>query len=132
MLSREQIIERLEEIEQDLGTRGPGYGKAAEDWTRKKREQEKVWADTYATAAGDAVTDKKAAAIKASIEIGKEEEATFVGHKAVVDVLQTRAMIGMALLKSHDRVEAPVSPTGQTYGGRRAASCCSAATSSVT
>ncbi len=121
MLSRAQIIERLEEIESDLGERGPEYGEAAEAWTRKKREQAKAWADAYATATGDAVTDKKAAASQASEDIGKEEEAAYVGHKAVVDVLQTRSMIGMALLKSHDRVEAPVSPTGRTYGSQRAA-----------
>lgn len=121
MLSREQIINRLEAIEKDLGERAPGYGNAAEAWTRKKRDKEKAWADAYVTASGDAVTDKKAAAIQASELIGKDEEATYAGHKAVVDVLQTSAMIGMALLKSHDRVEAPVSPTGQTYGERRAA-----------
>jgi alkylhydroperoxidase/carboxymuconolactone decarboxylase family protein YurZ len=125
MLTREQIIERLEQIEQDLGEVGPALHNAGEAWTRAKRDKEKKWAEAYMKASGGKastpVTDKKAAGILASEHIGVEAEARYVGLSKRADVLQTRAMIGMALLKSHDRVEAPVSPTGQTYGSRRAA-----------
>jgi hypothetical protein len=34
---------------------------------------------------------------------GMDDEAKYVGLKGVVEVLNTRAMIGMALLKSHGR-----------------------------
>lgn len=125
MLTRERIIERLEEIEQDLGEVGPDLHEAGEAWTRAKREQAKAWATAYMDAgngkASTPVTDKKAAGILASEHIGVEAEARYIGLSKRADVLQTRAMIGMALLKSYDRVEAPVSPTGQTYGSRRAA-----------
>lgn len=124
MLSREQIIGRLEEIKADLGDVGPEFAEAAEAWTRAKRDKEKAWATAYMDAgdgkASTPVTDKKAAGILASEHIGVESEGRYVGLSKRADVLQTRAMIGMALLKSHDRVEAPVSPAGQTYGNRRA------------
>lgn len=126
MLTPEQIIERLEQIEQDLADVGPEFSDAAEAWTRAKRDKEKSWAEAYMSASVDGksvpVTDKKAAAIAASEHIGVESEARYVGCKAKVDVLETRSMIGMALLKSHGRVDSGFTPTGRTYGSERAPS----------
>jgi hypothetical protein len=119
MLTPEQIIERLEEIERDLADRQIPLGDAAEAWTRAKRDKEKAWADAYMKAEG-AITTRKAAAIQASESIGIEAEARYVGLSKACGVMETRSMIGMALLKAHGRIEGP-SPSGRTYGEQRAA-----------
>lgn len=103
MLSPAQIIERLEGIEQDLATRQNEYSTAAEAWSRKKRDKELAWARAYMNATGKEVTTRKAAAKLESENVGLEEEAKYEGLKAVMDVLQTRSMIGMGLLKAHGR-----------------------------
>ena len=104
MLTPAQIIERMEEIDADLSERQRELEQAAEGWTRKKRDKELAWARAYTRAHGERnVTDRKAAAIEASEMIGIDEEARFTALKSVVDVLQTRSMIGMALLKAHGR-----------------------------
>lgn len=102
MLSPAQIMQRLEDIEADLAERQNEYAEVSEAWTRSKRDKEKAWADAYMGASGQ-VTDRKAAAIQASAEVGLEDEAKYVGLKGVVEVLNTRAMIGMGLLKAHGR-----------------------------
>jgi len=103
VLSPAQIIERLEAIDQDLQTRQNEFEEAAEAWTRKKREKELSWARAYMSASGKEVTTRKAAAKLESENVGLEEEAKYEGLKAVMDVLQTRSMIGMGLLKAHGR-----------------------------
>jgi hypothetical protein len=105
MLEPAQIIERLETIERELADKQPDFEKYAESWTRAKREQELAWARAYTLAAGTTknVTDRKAAAIEASAMQCMDDEARYVGLKGVIDVLQTRSMIGMALLKAHGR-----------------------------
>lgn len=103
MLSPAQIMERLEQIEQDLASRQNEYQQAAEDWHRANRDKEKSWADAYMLATGQ-VTDRKAAAIQASSHIGADAEARYVALKAAVSVLETRSMIGQSLLKAHGRI----------------------------
>lgn len=103
MLSPAQIMQRLEDIEADLGNRQNDLAQAAENWTRQNREKEKAWAEAYLKADGQ-VTDRKAAAIQASCDIGQDDEACYVALKAAVAVLETRATIGMALLKAHGRI----------------------------
>lgn len=120
MLTRVQIIERLEAIETDLAERQPDLQKYAESWTRQKREKEKKWAEAYMQSDAKEVTTRKAAAIRASEGIGVEDEANYTALSKVCDVLNTRAMIGMALLKSHDRVESVVPSGGRVYGSERA------------
>lgn len=102
-LTPAQIMQRLEDIEKDLGERQNEYQQAAEDWTRENRTKEKTWAEAYMKASGQ-VTDRKAAAILASAHIGEEAEARFVALKAAVNVLETRSMIGQSLLKAHGRM----------------------------
>lgn len=103
MLTPAQIMSRLEEIEKDLAERQNEFTEAAEGWTRQNREKEKAWAEAYLKADGQ-VTDRKAAAIKASCHIGQEEEAAYVALKAAVGVLETRATIGQSLLRAHGRI----------------------------
>lgn len=104
MLSPAQIMERLEDIERDLGERQNEYQQAAEDWHRAKRDKEKAWASAYiAHDQAKHVTDRKAAAILASEGIGQEAEAKYVALKAAVEVLTTRATIGQSLLRAHGR-----------------------------
>jgi hypothetical protein len=98
-------MERLEEIERDLADRQPEYERAAEAWTRAKREKELAWARGYTLSHGAKnVTDRKAAAIEASELIGVDAEARFVSLKSVIEVLSTRSMIGQSLLKAHGRI----------------------------
>jgi hypothetical protein len=115
VLTPAQIIVRLEAIEQDLADRQPEFEDAAGAWTRAKRDKELAWADAYMAATGE-VTTRKAAAIRASEHIGKEAEGRYVALSKVCGVLETRAMIAMSLLKSHGRIEGPVSPSGRVYG----------------
>lgn len=104
LLTPAQIMERLQAIEADLALRQGEYEKVAEDWTRAKREKELAWARAYTMAHGAKnVTDRKAAAIEASELIGVDAEARFTAIKGVVEALSTRAIIGMALLKTHGR-----------------------------
>jgi hypothetical protein len=103
MLTPQEIIARLEEIEQDLASRQNEYAEAAEAWVRKDREREQKNAEAYMAATGQ-VTDRKAAASNESATIGMEEEARYVGVRAVVKVLETRATIGQSLLKAHGRI----------------------------
>lgn len=103
MLSPVQWIERLESIEQDLAVRQNELSTSSEGWTRKEREKKKAWAEAYMASHGKEVTTRKASAALQSEDIGIEEEAKYVGVKAAVDVLQTRSMIGMSLLKAHGR-----------------------------
>jgi hypothetical protein len=106
-LSPGQIMHRLEEIEADLAIRQNELEQVADQWTRAKREKELAWARAYTMAHGEKhVTNRKAAAIEASELIGVDAEARYTALSKVVDVLETRAMIGMGLLKAHGRAGA--------------------------
>lgn len=96
------VMARLEAIEQDLALRQMDLEQAALDWFRAKRDREKKWAEAYLEAEG---TDgaRRAQANIAAVEVGKEFEAAWEGLKAVVRVLDTRAAIGMAILKAQGR-----------------------------
>jgi len=98
----QQIMERLEQIEQDLADRQLELEEAALAWFRKKRDRERDWAVAFASAEG---TDakRKAHAIRESCHVGAEEEGRWEGLRAVVRVLETRATIGQSLLRSHGR-----------------------------
>lgn len=120
MLTPVQIIERLEQIEADLAERQPRLERAAEAWTRQKREKELAWARAYMSSTGSQVTDRKAAAVLESESIGIEDEAQYVALSKSCGILETRATIGQSLLKAHGRLEGPT-PSGPVFGARRAA-----------
>lgn len=119
MLTPAEIIERLEELERDLADRQAALEDAAEAWTRAKRDKELAWARAYMAAQDGAVTTRKAAAILASETIGVEAEARYQALTKVVAVIETRVSVGQSLLRAHTRIEAPVSPSGRTYGSGR-------------
>lgn len=98
----QQIMERLEEIEEDLGERQNRLETAALDWYRVVRDRDLKHAQAYMAADGQ-VTDKKQAALLASSHIGVEEEAAYESLKAACRVLETRSTIGMSLLKAQGR-----------------------------
>jgi hypothetical protein len=102
MLTPAQIEERLEEIERDLAMRQPLYEQAAEKWHRVSRDREYKHALAFMEAQGNA-TERREHAKLASSLIGVAEEAEYEGLKAAIKVMETRSMIGMALLKAAGR-----------------------------
>lgn len=102
-MSPAEIEQRLQEIERDLATRENAYGSAAERWFRVCRKREHQHAVEFMKASGGTVTERKEQAREQTSLIGMEEEAEYEGLRAVIKVMETRAMIGMALLKSAGR-----------------------------
>lgn len=102
MLTPAQIQERLEQIEQDLGARQNLYEQAAERWYRVLRDREHQHAVAFMSAEGN-TTERREHAKRETALIGMVEEAEFNGLKAAISVMESRAMIGMALLKSAGR-----------------------------
>jgi len=96
------VIERLEAIDLDLSELQREIYTAAMVWFRKKRDKEHDWAVSFMTAEGT-VADRKAAADKINARDGMEQEATYEALRAKERVLETRANIGMALLKAQGR-----------------------------
>ena len=103
------VMERLAEIEKDLGERQPDYEAAADERARLIRDWEKRLAIATATAkGGDANARKQAALVMAAeqddlYERLKAAEGSYAACHAVVKVLETRATIGMSILRSHGR-----------------------------
>jgi SNF2 family DNA or RNA helicase len=104
------IQERLGEIEEDLGTRQNEYEQAAEDFHKLTKDFELRMARAGLTAKGDTATEKKwraldsiAAAEDTLYSDLKEAEGKYKGLQAAVKVLETRATIGMSLLKSFEK-----------------------------
>lgn len=102
MLTPAQIEQRLEEIMDDLGHRQNAYGSAAEKWHRALREREHRHAVEFMEADGN-VTERRERAKRETALIGMSEEAEYEALRAVVKVLEQRAMIGMSLLRSAGR-----------------------------
>lgn len=94
---------RLEEIEQDLAVRQNEYEAAAFAWFKGKRDREEQRAKEFLRAQGT-VAERNAIADKMTALIAADIEAAYEAQKAVVRVLDTRAAIGMAILKSQGRV----------------------------
>lgn len=105
MLAPEQILERLEEIEQDLATRQNDIEAAAEAWYKLKRDREKQRAMAFMQAQGT-VAEREARATLAIAEVGVEEEARYEALKHVVRTLETRASIGQTLARTNARAAA--------------------------
>ena len=102
-LSAPHLVQaKLEAIEADLAERQNELELAALAWYRLKRDQEEAKATAFIHATGT-VAERQAIAATATAHIGKEEEAMFEALKAVCRVLETRASIGMSLLRSQGR-----------------------------
>lgn len=98
----QQIQAKLEGIDADLAQRQNALEEAAMTWFQAKREREKEYAIAFQSAQGT-VDSRKARAVEASYLIGVESEARYEALKAVVRVLDTRAAIGMSLLRAQTR-----------------------------
>lgn len=98
----QQVQERLEEIDQELAEKQNAYEKSAYDWFIARREKEYRYAIEYRKAEGT-VAERSAWADAVTVQIGSEHEATFEAIKAKVKLLESRASIGMAILKSQGR-----------------------------
>lgn len=103
------VLERLAEIEHDLGTRQNEFEQAAGDRARLVRDWEKRLAIATAKAkGGDANARKQAALVMAAEQDDLYErltaaEASYAALQSVVRVLETRSAIGMSILKSQGR-----------------------------
>lgn len=93
---------RLNGIETDLATRQNELESSALDWFRGKREREKARAEAFLAAEGT-VAERNAIADKTTALLFAEDEAKYEAQKSVVRVLDTRAAIGMSLLRSQSR-----------------------------
>lgn len=99
------IQQRLEDIEQDLANRQLAYEAAARTWFAAQREIGRAKAVALLGSDASSVTEKKAHGDLAAYDVeGAASEAEYEALRAVVKVLETRATIGMALLKSHGRI----------------------------
>jgi glycine/D-amino acid oxidase-like deaminating enzyme len=96
------VLERLEAIEADLSELQRDIYEAAMEWFKAKRDKEHDWAVSFMTADGT-VADRKAAADKINARDGMTAEAEYEALRAKERVLETRANIGMALLKAQGR-----------------------------
>lgn len=98
----QQIQARLSDIDNDLAVRQNAFESAARNWYRAKRDREHDRAVAFITATGT-VAERNAVAEAETARIGSDAEAEFEAIKAVVRVLETRANIGMSLLRSQGR-----------------------------
>lgn len=96
------VMARLEEIEADLRVAQNEIEAAAFAWFRAKREREQTEAMEFMRAEGT-VEARRMQARRIASEIGADEEAVWEGKRAVVRVLETRSMIGTAILKAQGR-----------------------------
>lgn len=103
-LTTDQIVTRLEGIEQDVFDRQEKGEGAAADFFRAKRDHELAFALKFMDATGT-VTERKQKATKALEKDPAylallEAEGAYEGWKAVMRALEQRASIGQSLLKA--------------------------------
>lgn len=103
------VIQTLGDIERDLAERQNDYEQAAFDVAQYTRDWERRLAEKRITAEGRDADARKAQTLVDAINVdGLYEslalaQATFDAQKAVIKVLESRAMIGMAILKAQGR-----------------------------
>ncbi len=93
---------RLEEIENDLANRQNVLESAASQWFVAKRDREHKRAVEFLKAEGS-VAERNAIADRVTAREGAQQEAEYEALKAVVRTLDTRASIGMSLLRAQGR-----------------------------
>lgn len=97
-----QVQTRLEEIDVQLALAANGMESSAFAWFRKRADREVAKAEEYAKAEGTA-TERKIKADAAAAVVGVDEEARWEARKLVSRLLESRANVGMAVLKSQGR-----------------------------
>lgn len=98
----QEVMSRLQAIDDDLATRQNDLENAAFKWYTEKRERERAYAHAYIEATGT-VDERKSHATQASYLIGVEAEARYEALKAVTRTLETRASIGQSILRAQTR-----------------------------
>lgn len=104
------VMARLAAIEADLANRQNDYESAASEKAFLVRDWERRLAHARIKAKGSDAEARKADALIAAIERDdlydrlRAAEGAYEGSKAVVKVLETRATIGMSLLRSQGRI----------------------------
>lgn len=99
------VQQRLEEIDEQLAFAVMHLEQTALAWFRARRDREVEEARAYASATGPA-TERKVVAVAAGAQIGVAEEAAWEARKLLVRVLESRANVGMSILKAQGRVGA--------------------------
>jgi hypothetical protein len=97
------VMARLAEIENDLAVRQNALEAAGMAWFKGKRDKEFRFATAFLGAEGT-VAERRAIADRETALYARGYEAEWEALRAVVRVLETRANIGMALLKAQGRV----------------------------
>lgn len=98
------VLQRLSEIERDLAERQNSYERSAGNWYAAQREIKRLHAIALLSSQKPSVTAQKAEADIAAVAApGAEYEAEYEALKAVIRVLEQRAMILMSILKSQGR-----------------------------
>lgn len=95
------IQERLEAIERDLAERQHDFEVAATEWFRAKRDREKERAEAFLSAEGTVA--ERTAIAESQVPARGEEEGRYEALKGVVRTLDTRAAIGMSILRAQSR-----------------------------
>lgn len=102
--------ERLSEIEQEMSDKQADYEKYAEEAVRLDKRFALRMAQGKLAAKGATETEKKdkvlveiASAGDSFYESYVESQALYEGRRALMKTLESRAMIGMALLKAQQR-----------------------------
>jgi hypothetical protein len=100
---------RLTEIENDLAVRQGDYERAATDRARLTRDWERRLAICGTRSKGSSADVRKSAALVMAIEQDdlyerlSDAEARFDALRVVMKVLETRATIGMSILRAQGR-----------------------------
>ena len=102
-LTPESVMRRLDDLERDLASRQGELEAAAYAWFVAKRERERLWATAFLASGAATVAERKAEADLECAVYGKDDEARYEALKAATRVLETRASIGMSLLRSYGR-----------------------------
>lgn len=102
-------LDRLAQIEHDLGERLNEYEEAARQKFRLSRDWDKRYAIHRRTAKGSDADARKAAALGAAIEQDDlyerltDAESEYEALRVVMKTLETRASIGQSILKAQGR-----------------------------
>jgi len=100
----QQLIERLEQVDQDLAERQNQVEDLAVRWFRAKRDREKAYAIAFLSADGTAGERDAHAKLAAHTVDDGSIEGEWEGAKAAVRALETRASVGQTLVRSNVRL----------------------------
>ena len=99
------VMHRLQAIERDLALKQNEWESVTRQWYDAQREMGKIRAEAMLVASEKYVAEKKARAELAAYDVpGAESQGEYEALKAVIGVLDKRAMINQSLLKAHGRI----------------------------